>query len=241
MTQRTFRPAIRRQRLPKVLINMALTADGKIATANHAVSSFGSRRDHENLLRLRATADAVMAGARTIDLNRVNLGPGPARFRQLRKSQGLAEYNLRVIVSGSGTIDPHAEIFRHRFSPIILLTTNQASPARRRRLSSLVDEVKVCGRSQIDFRKALNWLWREWGVRRLICEGGGKLNAALIRAGLVGEVHLTMCPRLVGGRNAPTLCDGIGAARLSDASRLKLRSARRHGQELFLVYALDPA
>ena len=50
-----------------VLINMAMTADGKIATANRAVSSFSSRRDHDHLLALRATADAVMAGARTVD------------------------------------------------------------------------------------------------------------------------------------------------------------------------------
>ena len=55
---------------------MAMTADGKIATANRAVSSFGSRRDQDHLLQLRATADAVMAGARTADLNPINLGPG---------------------------------------------------------------------------------------------------------------------------------------------------------------------
>ena len=50
---------------PFVLMNMAMTADGKIATANRVVSSFGSRRDQEHLYELRATADAVMAGART--------------------------------------------------------------------------------------------------------------------------------------------------------------------------------
>ena len=44
--------------LPFVLVNMAMTADGKIATANRAVSSFSSRRDQRHLLELRATADA---------------------------------------------------------------------------------------------------------------------------------------------------------------------------------------
>ena len=53
--------------LPFVLINMAMTADGKIATANRRVSSFGSPRDQDHLLQLRATADAVMAGARTAE------------------------------------------------------------------------------------------------------------------------------------------------------------------------------
>ena len=70
----------KKSELPFVLVNMAMTADGKIATANRAVSSFSSARDHEHLLELRATADAVMAGARTVDSAPINLGPGPAKY-----------------------------------------------------------------------------------------------------------------------------------------------------------------
>src|SRR5215471_9931423 len=95
-------------KLPFVFINVAMTADGKIATENRAVSSFGSRRDQEHLLELRATADAVMTGARTADLNDVTLGPGPAKYRRARLRRGLTEYNLRIIVSGSGSVDPQA-------------------------------------------------------------------------------------------------------------------------------------
>ena len=131
---------------------MAMTADGKIATANRAVSSFGSARDHEHLLKLRATADAVMAGARTVDSAAINLGPGPARFRRLRLKNGLAAYNVRVIVTGSGSLNPKAEIFKHRFSPIIILTTGRASKARLLQLQAIADEVKICGRREINFR-----------------------------------------------------------------------------------------
>ena len=45
---------------PFVLVNMAMTADGKIATANRRIHSFSSSRDLEHLYELRATADAVM-------------------------------------------------------------------------------------------------------------------------------------------------------------------------------------
>jgi riboflavin biosynthesis pyrimidine reductase len=68
-----------------------------------------------------------MAGARTADLNPINMGPGPAKYRRLRLRRGLAEFNLRVIVSRSGTVNPGAEIFRRRFSPIIILTTRRAT------------------------------------------------------------------------------------------------------------------
>jgi riboflavin-specific deaminase-like protein len=226
--------------LPFVFVNMAMTADGKIATANRAISSFGSRRDFTHLLELRATADAVMCGARTADAEPINLGPGPAKYRRLRLRHGLAEYNLRIIVSGSGTINPRAHVFRHRFSPIIVLTTARAGHRRLTRLRTLADEVKIVGRSEIDWPRALAWLRRRWNVQRLLCEGGGELNAALFRAGLVNELHLTVCPKILGGRNAPTIAEGIGFPKLSQAARFRLASAKRVGDELFLVYRAVP-
>ena len=225
---------------PFVFINMAMTADGKIATANRAVSSFGSKRDQEHLYELRATADAVMAGARTIDSNAIKLGPGGARFRQLRLRNQLAEFNLRVVVSGSGTIDPKAAIFQYRFSPIVVLASARATTTKLKRLRSLADEVYVTGGGQIDFRLALRHLREKWKVKRLLCEGGGELNAALLEAGLVDELHLTICPSIFGGSKAPTIAEGHGAQFLRDAAMLALKSSSRVGDELFLVYRVRP-
>ena len=54
--------------LPFIFLNVATTADGKLAPANRKFVPFGSKRDQQLLLELRAQADAVMAGARTVDL-----------------------------------------------------------------------------------------------------------------------------------------------------------------------------
>jgi riboflavin-specific deaminase-like protein len=221
---------------PFVLVNMAMTADGKIATANRNVASFGSERDHEHLLELRATADAVMSGARTVDSMNINLGPGGAKFRRRRLQHGLAEYNARVLVSGNGSINPEAEVFKHRFSPILILTTQRTSPAKLNQLRALADEVRVCGKTRINFRSALRWLRAQWGVDRLLCEGGGELNDALFQAGLVDELHLTVCPQVFGGRTAPTIADGSGAWQLAAAAHFKLKSMRRVAEEMYLVY-----
>jgi riboflavin-specific deaminase-like protein len=148
----------------------------------------------------------------------------------------LAEFNLRVIVSGAGSIDPQAEIFTHRFSPIIILTTGRIAKSRLARLRSLADEIKICGEEELDFCEALRWLRKKWKVRRLLCEGGGELNGALFQAGLVNEVHITLCPVLLGGRHAPTLADGVGVTKLADATRFRLASTKRSGSALFLVY-----
>lgn len=229
------RPKSTNRGVPYVLVNMAMSVDGKIATANHELSTFGSKRDREHLLELRATADAVLVGARTVQAQPITLGPGPEKFRQLRLRQGLNRYNLRVIASGTASIRPDAHIFRSRFSPVIVLTTARASKRKLRQLKAVGAVIKICGKKEIDFRAAFRWLYGKWGVKRLVCEGGGELNDALFRARLVDELHLTICPVIFGGRTAPTIADGEGVPRLRQAARFKLDSVRRLGDELFLV------
>ncbi|MDB6111053.1 MAG: 2,5-diamino-6-(5-phosphoribosylamino)pyrimidin-4(3H)-one reductase [Pedosphaera sp.] len=231
-----MKPARKPKPLPFVFLNVATTADGKLAPANRHFVPFSSARDQKHLLELRTTADAVMSGARTVDLAPVKLGPGGIKYRQERLRRGLTEYNLRVVVSGAGTLNPKAEIFKHRFSPIIILTTDRARPAQLKQLRALADEVKVCGERDLDFPFALRWLREKWNVKRLLCEGGGEINDALFQAGLVNEIHLTLCPVIFGGRTAPTLADGTGFPTLAAAARLSLKSQQRIGDELFLVY-----
>jgi len=223
--------------LPFVALNLAVSADGKINTANRRVSSFSSSRDREHMLELRATVDAVMSGARTVDLHPVTMGTGSAKYRRLRLRRRLAEHHLRIVVSGSASLNPEAEIFkRPSSSPLIILTTRRASARRLRALRPLANELKAFGDAEVDFRAALRWLREKWKVKRLLCEGGGELNEAFFRAGLVDEIHLTLCPCIFGGRTAPTLADGPGLGRLANAAGFRLKSARRRGDELFLVY-----
>ncbi len=225
---------------PYVLVNMAMTADGKTATANRAVSSFGSPDDEENLYRLRATVDAVMNGARTVDLNAITMGPGAEKWRRLRQRRGLAEFNLRVIVSGSGSVDPEAAVFRDHRSPLIILTREGLTTARLKRLGSVADEVFCSGKIELDLNAALRWLRTKWKVKRLLCEGGGSLNDAMFRAGLVDEVNLTICPVVSGGRSSATIADGFGFPDLAFAAQLRLVESKIETGDRFLRFEVLP-
>src|ERR1035437_2668116 len=165
------------------------------------------------------------------------LGPGGAKFCKLRRKNGLAEYSLRVIVSGSGSGDPNLGIFQKRSSPVIVLTTARSSKANLQKLKAVVDEIKICGQREINFRAALGWLRAKWNVQRLLCEGGGELHDTMVRAGLVDEIHLTICPKIFGGRTAPTIADELGFQRLTDTAMFALTSIRREKAELFTVFS----
>jgi 2,5-diamino-6-(ribosylamino)-4(3H)-pyrimidinone 5'-phosphate reductase len=226
-----------RKKLPFIFVNIAITADGKIAPANRHFIPFSSKRDQQHLLELRTQADAIMSGARTVDLTGVTLGTGGAKYRRMRLKNGFAEQPVRIVPSGRGTLDPNSEIFKRGSAPLIILTTEAADEHRIKTFRDLADEVKVCGKNRIDFVLAFEWLREKWKVKRLLCEGGGEINAALFEADLVDELHLTISPlTILGGRSAPTLSDGVGIEHLADATKLRIHSKRRIGDELFLIY-----
>ncbi|MEY2428569.1 MAG: 2,5-diamino-6-(ribosylamino)-4(3H)-pyrimidinone 5-phosphate reductase [Verrucomicrobiota bacterium] len=116
------------------------------------------------------------------------------------------------------------------------MASGRAPEHRLRKLREVADEVAVFGDDELDFRAALRWLRKKWKVKCLLCEGGGEINGGLFRAGLVDEIYQTLCPLVFGGRDAPTMADGRGVEALAQATKLRLKSLKRVGDELFLVY-----
>jgi riboflavin-specific deaminase-like protein len=223
-------------KLPFVSVNVAITADGKLAPDTRHFVPFSSKRDRKLMMELRSQADAVMSGATTVQDGEVELGPGGKQYQRQRLEQGLTEFNLRVIVSGAASISPRAHIFKTRFSPIIILATEAAPPERLKKLSKVADDIFLSKGRKLEVPAALRWLREKWGVKRLLCEGGGELNGAMFEAGVIDEIYVTICPVLFGGRHAPTLADGNGIARLAEGRPLKLKRMERIGDELYCLF-----
>jgi riboflavin biosynthesis pyrimidine reductase len=87
----------------------------------------------------------------------------------------------------------------------------------------------------VDLASMLATLRSEYRVKRLVCEGGAQVFRALLTAGFVDELHLTLAPRVFGGRNAPTLT-GVAGPFLPKSTNLRLRSMEVIGDECFLRY-----
>lgn len=221
--------------LPSVVINGAVSLDGKLALENRSLIQFSSARDRRSVFALRARMDAVLCGAETVQDFSIDLAAGPERYRRERKRLGLAPEPLRILVASTGDVDTSARIFHKPVSPVIVFTTRKSQKRCRAKVAH-VAVVQAFGRDAFDFPAAFRWLRTAHGVRSVVCEGGGETNAELLRAGVVDHIHVTMCPLILRGRHAPTLCDGAGVSSLAGARRLKLKSARAINGELFLVY-----
>ena len=221
---------------PFVTANFALTWDARISTRTGSPADFSSPRDKRRLLEIRARCDAILASVRTVATDNMAMGLPDAALRAARTIRGQSAYPCRVLLSNSGRIDPTLRIFQSTFSPIVIFSTTRM-PARIRALLASKADLWLHESPAVNLAAALATLRTEYRVRRLVCEGGGQIFRALLAADLVDEVHLTLAPRIFGGRAAPTLT-GIAGDFLPRSTQLRLRSMEVVGGECFLRYGV---
>ena len=207
----------------KVLSNTAISLDGRINTRERRFAFFGSARDHARMSRLRAGADAVLVGGATFrNWPHASLPDAEDRGR-------LRGRPWNIVVSR--TLDvPLTPEFLGEAGIRPLFLTRAASLEGK---AFAVEAEGWQGEGDLPVAWMLEQIARR-GVERLHVEAGGDLLFQFLAADAIDEMHLTLCPLVVGGP-APSLADGRGFD-LADARRMRLVSAEPEGDEVFLHY-----
>lgn len=91
--------------------------------------------------------------------------------------------------------------------PLVVVLTQSVSEGHLAGLRGDGVSYLFAGESEIDLAAALETLNRELGVGRLLLEGGGAANGALLRAGLVDELSLVVVPSVEGVPGNPAVFD----------------------------------
>ena len=91
--------------------------------------------------------------------------------------------------------------------PIVAVLTERVSDAHLAGLRQDGVSYIFAGEQELDLRLALEILNRELGLERLLLEGGGGSNGAFLRAGLIDEISLAICPAVDGAKGAPSIFD----------------------------------
>ncbi|HRQ23673.1 MAG TPA: dihydrofolate reductase family protein [Anaerolineales bacterium] len=197
---------------PYTFINVAMSADGKIDTFERKGSAISSARDKERVDQLRAEADAVLVGGRTL------LGESPkltVKFearREGRIKQGRSPNPIKVGVVTVADIPIDSDFIKVGNMRVVIFTPSRTSKEQLERLQTHGVEVYVDDAPRVDLVKMMTSL-KEIGVERLMVEGGGTMNFELLRLGLADELMIYIAPMVFGGASAPTLADGIGVPR----------------------------
>jgi len=197
---------------PFVFINVAMTADGKIDTVARKGAAISSTRDKERVDRLRAEADAIMVGGKTLLDEDPKLTVKSEALQAERVARGLSPNPIKVGVVTQANIESHAKFLHEGPAKIVIFTTNQTSKERIALLRSQGVDVYIDNHVKVDLKNALATL-KELGVERLMVEGGATLNFELLRLGLVDEIMAYIAPMIFGGVSAPTMVAGLGVER----------------------------
>ncbi|RPI96855.1 MAG: 2,5-diamino-6-(ribosylamino)-4(3H)-pyrimidinone 5'-phosphate reductase [Chloroflexi bacterium] len=205
---------------PFVFINVAMTADGKIDTFERRGAAISSPRDKERVDRLRASADAIMVGGKTLIGEDPKLTVKSEVLRAERVARGLAPNPIKVGIVTEANLKADSKFLNTGPAEIVIFTTRRTSKEHLALLEARHVIVYFSEAEKVDLQAALATL-RELGINRLMVEGGGTLNFELMRLGLVDEVTAYVAPMIFGGASAPTLAAGSGLER-SAAIPLKL-------------------
>ena len=145
-------------------------------------------------------------------------------------------------------LDAHGKIAWGRSDiggdPIVVVLTEEISDAHLAGLRSEGVSYVFAGKSQLDLPLALEILNRDLGVKRLLLEGGGSTNGAFLRAGLIDELSLILCPAVDGAKGAPSVFDSTEAEaeHRAPVEAMSLESTRQlDGGAIWLRYRLQNA
>ncbi len=203
---------------PLFHLKMAVSLDGRIATASGEskwITGEAARRDSQ---RLRAIHDAILIGAGTANADDPEL---------TCRLPGLTAYSpVRIVLDSRAGLSPASKLAASaRSVPVWLLCTAAAPAAAREALQALgieVIEVAAGPDGYVDATAASREFGRR-GLTRVLIEGGGTVTASFLKADLVDRLSVYRAGLLLGGDSRSAI-GNLGLGRLDFAPRFTLAS-----------------
>ena len=216
---------------PYVILNAAMTLDGKIVTAKNS-SNISGEEDLKRVHELRKNVDGIMVGIGTVladdprlTVHKIDANPEDNPVRIVVDSRCRTPVAARITNKDARTIIAAANEFKFDF-----LVSDRCNIFKQRGV-----EFFFSGDTKVDLTALMAHLYDE-GVKTLMLEGGATLNFAMIKEGLIDEIRICIAPKVVGGVNAKTLFDGEGFDTMDEGVNLELTDSYNLGKDLILTY-----
>jgi diaminohydroxyphosphoribosylaminopyrimidine deaminase/5-amino-6-(5-phosphoribosylamino)uracil reductase len=203
------------RKIPFVTLKAAAGLDGRIAARTGDSRWISSPETREYIHLLRGEYDAIMTGVNTV------IKDDP--LLTVRHPNWRGKKMTRVILDSCLRFPPKARMLSTRSQGRILIFTRQgASPAKIEALTKEGAEVVAIPSAGpgLDLNAALIALGKR-EIAGLLVEAGGRLITSFLQAGLADKIFLTLSPKLIGGREAPSFFEGEGIRSIRDALRVR--------------------
>ncbi|MEE1133491.1 MAG: 2,5-diamino-6-(ribosylamino)-4(3H)-pyrimidinone 5'-phosphate reductase [Methanobrevibacter sp.] len=219
---------------PYVILNAAMTLDGKIATQTGS-SNISGEKDLERVHEIRKECDAIMVGIGTVladdprlTVHKIDARPEDNPVRVVVDSRGRTPIDARITNSDAKTIIAMANEYKDDFK-----ASEKYETFKNRGVKFFFS-----GDKRVDLKALMSYLHEE-GIDKLMLEGGSTLNFSMIKSGLIDEISICVAPMIVGGANAKTFFDGEGFDLMDDAVRLELTDSYTLDKDLILHYKVS--
>ncbi len=212
---------------PYVTLKIAATLDGKIAAANGESRWITAVPARRYVHRLRARVDAVLVGIGTVITDDPELTvrlPGQVRPQP-----------HRVIIDSHLRISLRARVLSPMLGTRIIIACVKADPEKKTVLEqhgAEIIEIKTVN-GKLSFSNLMERLGEE-GFAHVMIEGGAKINAAALEAGVVDKVLLMTAPMFLGGDGARSFLDGSMQSSLANQIALTDVRIRPIGRDFII-------
>ncbi len=208
---------------PRVIVNAAMSLDGRIALVGGKRIKISSEEDFKRVHELRSSVDAILVGINTVIKDDPKLTV-KERFVPNPKNP------VRIVLDSNLRIPENARVLNDAARTII--ATTLSSPHR-----DLNAEIIRCGHDRVDLKCLLNELWKR-GIKSVMVEGGGTVISSFLREGLVDELTVFVGSMVIGG-GAPCLVEGEGAKMEGEVIRLTLLESKPMDGGILLRYGVE--
>lgn len=198
--------------LPYVTLKSACSLDGKIATRTGDSKWISNDASRLLVHTMRHQHQAIMVGIETVLADNPSLNTRLS-VPSLQPIRIVVDSKLRTPIEATVIVTSEE-------NHTIILTTELASAGRQIELEGKGVKIIRCGVGpHVDLQLAMYKLG-EQEINSILLEGGGRLNGAMLEAGLIDHMFLFYAPIFIGGRDAPGALTFDGISSISDATRL---------------------
>jgi diaminohydroxyphosphoribosylaminopyrimidine deaminase/5-amino-6-(5-phosphoribosylamino)uracil reductase len=208
---------------PFVHLKMAVSLDGKVATATGESRWITGEAARARVHELRHQYDAIMVGGRTArsDDPRLTDRSGKKRRRPL----------ARVVIEQYLRVSPESQLAQTTdAAPVIIFAGGDTEGDTVEALQARGVEV-VAQRSALDLSSVLDELANR-SIQSVLVEGGPSLAGLLLEAGLINKISFFVAPLIIGGQDAPSAIAGSGIEKIADAVRLERVEVHPHDADV---------